>query len=97
VAIVGINSADYTVGYEGDVAWRTDGKKYLHPIQEAAEAERRMRQELGPKFDELVVLRYKATNDPPFPFEWVDYMDTFQDYGAALTRISRSYDTRFGA
>jgi len=96
VALVGINSAPYTISYEGEVAWPTDGKKYLHPIQEAAEAERRMRQEIGPIFDELIILRYKATNDPPFPFEWADYMGTFQDYGAALTRISRAYDTRFG-
>ena len=48
------------------------------------------------KFDELLFLRYKATNDERYPFEWASYADTFQDYGAALTRISRAYDTRFG-
>ncbi len=44
----------------------------------------------------FIFLRYKATNDPPYPFEWVNYVETFQDYGAVLTRISRTYDTRFG-
>lgn len=44
----------------------------------------------------LASLQYKATNEPPYPFEWLNYIDTFQDYGAALTRISRTYDTRFG-
>jgi hypothetical protein len=96
VAVVGINHADHTVGYEGDRAWPTDGRKYLHPIQEAAEAEKRLRNEIAPKFDEFLILHYKATNEPPYPFEWVSYVDTFQDYGAALTRISREYDTRFG-
>jgi len=96
VGVVGVNHADYCVGYEGDRAWKTDGSKHKHPIQEAADAEKRLRDEVGPKFDELLFLRYKATNDEPFPFEWVNYIDTFQDYGAALTRISRGYDIRFG-
>jgi hypothetical protein len=96
VGIVGVNYADYTIGYEGDREYRTDGGKYLHPNQEAAEAEARLSAEATPKFDEFIFLRYKATNDPPYPFEWVNYVETFQDYGAVLTRISRTYDTRFG-
>lgn len=96
IGIVGVNYADYTIGYEGERAYRTDGGKYLHPNQEAAEAEARLKAEATPTFDELIFLRYKATNDPPYPFEWVNYIETFQDYGAVLTRISRTYDTRFG-
>lgn len=96
VAIVGVNYADHTVSYEGDRVWRTDGTRHKHPIQEAAEAEARILAETKPKFDELIFLRYKATNEPPYPFEWVSYIDTFKDYGAALTRVSREYDTRFG-
>jgi hypothetical protein len=100
VAIVGVNWADYTIGYEGTRAYRTNGKLYEHPIQEAAEAEDRLQTEVAPKVDELIVLRYKATNDPDtnpaFQFDWVSYVDTFQDYGAALIRISREYDIRFG-
>ncbi|MBA2625083.1 MAG: hypothetical protein H0U89_05710 [Acidimicrobiia bacterium] len=96
VAVVGVNYADYVTSYEGDRAYRTDGKGFLHPIQEAREAEGRLRGEVEGKFDELLFLRYKATNEPPYPFEWLDYIELFQDYGAALTRISRTYGTRFG-
>ena len=96
VAIVGVNHASRTVGYEGDRATPTTGKDgYLHPIQEATEAERRLRADAAPSFDEFVVLQYRATNESPFPFEWVDYNATRQDYGAALARISREYQKRF--
>ena len=96
VGIVGINQAPYTIGYEGPRTTRTTGKGgYLHPIQEAAEAERRLRAHAATAFDEFVVLRYRATNESPFVFEWVDYEDTLQDYGAALVRISRKYESRF--
>ena len=96
VGIVGVNHADYCVSYEGDREWRTDGAKHKHPSQEAESAERRLRNEVATKFDELLFLRYKATNEEPYRFGWVNYIDTFQDYGAVLTRISRTYDTRFG-
>ncbi len=49
----------------------------------------------APVYDEFLVLRYKATNEPPYPFEWVDYRDTVQEYGSILTRISRNYEKRF--
>jgi len=97
VAVVGVNHADHAIGYERDRVWPTDGKQHRHPIQEAAEAEARLRNEIAPKFDECLILRYRATNDPPYPFDWVDYDETFKDYGAALIRISREYDKRFGA
>ena len=42
VALVGINHAPSAVGYEGDRAYRTDGKAHRHPAQEAVEAERRL-------------------------------------------------------
>ena len=83
------------VSYEGERAWRTNGAQHKHPSQEAAEAERRLRIALGTNFDELVILRYRATNEEPYLFDWVNYSDTFQDYGAALIRIARTYDARF--
>jgi hypothetical protein len=49
----------------------------------------------APEFDEFVVRRFKATNTPPFPFEWVDYEETRLDYAAALSRISARYQQRF--
>ncbi len=96
VAIIGINHAESTVGYEGDRPFPTTGKQgFLHPFQEAPEAERRLVAEAAPEFDEFVLLRFKASNSPPFPFEWVDYRKTQLDYGAALTRISAQYQRGF--
>jgi hypothetical protein len=96
VAFVGINSAPNCTSYEGDREWPTDGKKHKHPIQEAAEAERRLRERALPHFDELQFLRFRATNVPPYPFEWIDLTKTAKEYGAMLIRISRAYDEQFG-
>lgn len=96
VAFVGINFADSYTSYEGERPWPTDGKKYKHPIQEAADAERRLREKALPSFDEFQFLRFRATNVPPFPFEWVDYSQTAKEYSALLLRVSRAYDERFG-
>jgi hypothetical protein len=95
VAVVGINHARYTVGFEGERQIRTDGTKHRHPYQEAHEAERRLIRDVKPYFDELILLRYSATNDPPYPFEWLNIQETQDDYGAALVRISANYDLRF--
>jgi len=96
VAIVGINQAEHTVGYEGDRPFPTTGKNgFLHPCQEAAAAERRLRADAAAEFDEFLVLRFKATNEPPYPFEWADYTETRLDYAAALSRISARYQQRF--
>jgi hypothetical protein len=95
LGVVGINAADVTTGYEGDRSYRTDGVKNKHPYQEATEAQRRLLAFAAPAYDEFLVLRYKATNEPPYPFEWVDYNDTIQEYGSILTRISRNYEKRF--
>ena len=44
VAVIGSNCADHTVGYEGQRSFPTTGKAgFLHPRQEAPEAERRLR------------------------------------------------------
>jgi hypothetical protein len=95
IAIVGINHALYTVGYEGERAFKTDGKRYKHPYKEAPEAERRLVTDAAPHFDEFIILHYSATNDPPFPFSWVNFTLTSQNYGSSLVRISREYDRRF--
>ncbi|WP_166403191.1 hypothetical protein [Rhodobacter calidifons] len=94
VGVVGINHADHCTSYEGERAFPTDGKKYKHPIQEAADAEARLLQHAAPAFDELIILRFKATNEDPFPFSWVNQMATALDYGAALARISQAYEAR---
>lgn len=95
VAIVGINRAPVYTGYEGERRYATDGKTHRHPAQEAEIAERRIADAVSPHYDELILLRFMATNQEPFPFKWVDQQGTFGVYGAALTRISREYDRRF--
>lgn len=96
LAIVGVNHADSTVGYEGDRPFPTTGRNgFLHPFQEAAEAERRLQALAAPDYDEFLLLRFKATNAKPYPFEWLDYNSTRLDYAAALSRISARYQQRF--
>lgn len=94
VAVVGINYAEVTTSYEGDRSYRTDGRTFKHPIQEAELARHRL-EAVRNQYDEFLVLRYKATNEAPYPFEWVDERDTALDYGAALIRISNEYQRRF--
>jgi hypothetical protein len=96
VGIVGVNQAERCVSYEGDRAFPTTGHGgFMHPYQEAPGAERRLVADAAPAFDEFLVLRYRATNEPPFLFEWVNYKDARLDYAAALTRISSRYQQRF--
>ena len=47
------------------------------------------------EFDEFLVLRFKARNEPPYAFEWTNYNETRLDYAAALSRISARYQQRF--
>jgi len=95
VGIVAINQALRCTSYEGSAEWPTDGKKYRHPSQEAAEAEIRLMNRVAQDFDEFLILRFRATNESPYDFEWVDEDQTGQEYGAALIRILREYDHRF--
>jgi hypothetical protein len=96
VAIVGVNQAESTVGYEGDRPFPTTGRDgFLHPFQEAPEAESRLRSLAAPEFDEFLMLRFNATNVAPYPFEWANYNETRLDYAAALSRISARYQQRF--
>lgn len=95
VGIVGVNHAEKYVGYEGERSYPTTGKGgFLHPAQEAGEAERRLQELAAPAFDEFLILRYKATNEAPYPFGWVNSDETARDYAAVLTRISSKYQQR---
>ncbi len=96
IAVIGINHAESTVGYEGDRPFPTTGKHgFLHPFQEASEAERRLRAEAAPAFDEFLVLPFRAPNAPPYPFEWVNYNETRLDYAAVLSCMSARYQQQF--
>jgi hypothetical protein len=95
VAFVGSNFAEQYVSFEGRKCWPTDGKKYKHPIQEAAQAEQRLNDKARSAFDEFQTLPFRASNAKPFPFEWVDLSRTEMEYSSVLTRVSREYDRRF--
>jgi hypothetical protein len=95
VGFIGINFADQYISFEGTKRWPTDGKKYKHPIQEAAQAEQRLNEKARASFDEFQILRFQATNVKPYPFDWVDLLTTEMEYSALLTRVSREYDRRF--
>jgi len=95
LAVVGINFAARTTSYEGDRAFPTGTPGYPHPIQEAPEAERRIAAAVSQAYDEALILRYRATNEAPYPFEWVNEEATRRDYAAILARVSRDYERRF--
>lgn len=91
VAVVGVNHESEYVSYEGERQYRDR----LRP-NEAAQTEQRA-QEIQDRFDEVLILPFRATNEAPgFPFGWVDEGRTRRDYGAILTRIGSLYDERFG-
>lgn len=92
VGIVGINHAPFTTSYEGARTFKTDGVRYKHPIAEAAKAEKVLLRDAAPHFDEFLILRFAAINEPPFSFSWVNENSTPADYGAILARVSRQYE-----
>jgi hypothetical protein len=89
VGIVGINHAPQYISYEGDRTYPTTGVGgFLHPTQEAAEAEARLLLHAAPSYDEFLIFRFVATNSEPFAFSWVNARQTNLDYGAVLARVS---------
>ena len=93
--IVGINFADHYVSYEGDRRYPTDGTSgNLHPIQEAHKAERELLR-AEPPYTEFIQLGFRATNEPPFDFQWIDLQRTQNNYASRLVRLLRSYETTF--
>jgi len=95
IGIAAINHADRYTSYEKEKLWPTNGKKYKHPIQEATTAEAHLVSRAASSFDEFLILCFRARNEPPFLFEWLDEQQTILDYGAILTRILRKYEARF--
>ena len=95
VGIVGVNRADSYTSYEGRRSYPTDGGKYPHPKQEADQVEQDIANRVKGKFDELILLRFRATNKRPYAYSWVDQPQTETGYSAALLRISIAYESRF--
>ena len=90
VGIVGVNFSDNYTSYEGNRTYPADPP----PSREAPTAVDRLTHAVGKAFDELLVLRFRATNVSPYPFEWVNERETAQAYGAALLRISDLFNQR---
>lgn len=91
LALVGVNFAQTYTGYEGD-------RQYIAkspPAREALEFASRIERMVSPHFHELLVLKFRATNNPPYVFEWVNLTETTQLYASALVRLSALYDQRF--
>ena len=95
IGFVGVNHSNEYTSFEGRRRYKTDGKKNKHPAQEAPRAEELLLQKASPAFDEFLLLRFRASNVRPYPFEWVDLERTKMEYGSLLTRVSREYDRRF--
>jgi hypothetical protein len=95
VGIVGINFAGQCTSYEGERPFPTDGRRYKHPIQEAVQAEGRLLSLAARYYDEFLILKFEAVNEPPYKFLWRDINDTELRYGAILARISQAYERRF--
>jgi hypothetical protein len=97
VGLVGINHAPEYVSYEGSRRFATTGTHgFVHPAREASAAALALQDEVANTFDYFLILRFTATNSPPYLFQGVDPTGLARDYGAMLVRISKSYDERFG-
>ena len=86
VAVVGVNHESDYVGYEG-------GRSFRHVLRthETAAVTTKLKTHLVGAYDELLILGFRATNQPPYPFRWLDPRETDIDYGAALTRLGELY------
>lgn len=90
VAVVGINQESDYVGHEGERAF-----KHRLREQEPTATMARLRAHLLDRYDELLLLPFRATNQPPYPFVWANAHMAELDYGAALTRRGDLYERRF--
>ena len=91
VPIVGVNHESDYEGHEGERSF-----KHTLKTQEPTNVMSRLRGQLLDRYDELLVLPFRATNQLPYPFRWVDAKRVELGYGAALTRIGELYQRRFG-
>ena len=91
VGIVGVNFSDSYTSYEGDRNYPADPV----PVREAPTAVDRIVHSRVPEtFDELLFMKFRATNVPPYPFQWVNQRETAQEYAAALVWISSNFNQR---
>ncbi|MHB8631131.1 MAG: hypothetical protein ACYC9W_04300 [Candidatus Limnocylindria bacterium] len=95
IGIVAVNFADHYISHEGERRYPTDGSGgNPHPSQEGPKAELRLRA-VQDRFSEFLQIGFRATNEPPYPFELVAPARVENDYGSILVRLSREYDRLF--
>jgi hypothetical protein len=95
IGIAAVNFADQYISHEGERRYPTDGSGgNPHPSQEGPKAELRLRA-VEDRFTEFLQIGFRATNEPPYPFEFVAPTRVQNDYGSILVRLSREYDRRF--
>lgn len=95
IGIVAVNFSDRYVSHEGERRYPTDGSGgNPHPSQEGPRAELRLRAIEG-RFSEFLQVGFRATNEPPYPFELVAPARAEDAYGAILIRLSREYERTF--
>ena len=90
VAVVGVNHESDYEGHEGE-------RRFKHKLKnrEPLNGMAKLREELLGRYDELLVFPFRASNQPPYPFAWLDRRQVDLDYGAALTRVGELYERRF--
>lgn len=91
VGITAVNFSDSYTSYEGDNVFVA---KYP-PSRDAPETTARLESMAKPAFDEFLVMKFRATNVPPYPFEWVNEAETRMLYSSILLRLSNEYERRF--
>jgi hypothetical protein len=89
LAVVGINHETNYVGHEGERSFR-----HLLRANEPKMVHAKLKILLE-SYDEVLVLRFRATNQEPYPFRWLSDKEVNLDYGAVLTRIGEAYQRRF--
>lgn len=94
VGVVGINFSDRYTSYEGARTYPV-GPTGRTPASEAVSTERRLATDVADDYDEFLLLGFRATNVPPYPFFWVDLPKKEKEYGAILVRILEEYERRF--
>lgn len=91
VGIVGVNFSDSYTSYEGEREYPADPA----PAREASVAVERIAHSRVPHdFDELLFMKFRATNVVPYPFEWQNHRESGQEYASALLRISNLFNQR---
>lgn len=94
VGFAAVNYSERWTGMEGNRSFPVE-RKPQRALQASEETSRRLLQIARPAFDEFLLLKFRATNQEPFPFSWLNPSGIAADYGAALVRIADLYEARF--